>query len=262
MYPEFARKREIFKRIRECDLYEIGTGWNTYSFRCHSRPSAAAFFCFRIFAVSYLLRATCFRKCHLDIWSETSGFYINRCASLGVFSNRFIVFEFCTFFGSSTETVGIFFTAHKDAATPKFEFHWASADGAGEFARHVAERCRLRELIFRMHRLLERTIKCSERLFVAALAARDLIEFVFHLCRERVDDIFGEMFLEPTRHDHAGRCWFQRASKLVDIPAIRNCFHNRGVCRWTADTALLEFLDKTRFGVAVRRFGFLLFRSK
>ena len=93
-------------------------------------------------------------------------------------------------------------------------------------------------------------------LLALAVAARDLVELILHLSGKGVAHIGREVVFEPSGHDHAGRGRLERARELLDIAAILDGLHDRGIRRRSADAAFLELFDEAGFGVAVGRGGF------
>src|SRR3989344_9520685 len=165
MYPQLAREREVFERVGERNLRDVGARrnggapcyhfdllWFRYShfarlaglrelLRAKVRPLA------RILKVRPLLG-----KRHFDIRPESPCLYINRHAGFGVMPDGFVAFDLLTRFSTRAHTLRIAFTAHEDTAPAEFEFHRAPADGAGELGGSVAEGGCLRELVLSMHR--------------------------------------------------------------------------------------------------------------
>src|SRR3989344_1613725 len=154
MIPQLAREREIFHSVREGYSGQNRTDRNTCSFCCFFRTSLFTFpDLWRLEAGGW--------KIHFNVRPKPAGLYINRRASGWVVPDRLITFQFCAVFHPRTKTVRIFFTAHKDATASQFILHCASAERAGEFFWCIAERCSLRQFIFRAHSLLIRPVKLS-----------------------------------------------------------------------------------------------------
>ena len=85
------------------------------------------------------------------------------------------------------------------------------------------------------------------------VARGDPVEIVLEPRREVVVDQLLEVPLEKLRHRERDERRHERGALLVDVAAVEDRPHDRGVRRRAADAALLERLDEARLGVARRR---------
>src|SRR5262245_23130681 len=108
----------------------------------------------------------------------------------------------------------------------------------------------------------ELVVKLLQRRRPRQLAVFDLVQFLLHPRRVLDVEQVGETLDQQVVDDRAEFGGPELAFDLLDVFAILNDRHDRGVGRRPPDAFLLERLDQRGFGVARRRFGEMLIRRE
>src|SRR5262245_10319646 len=108
----------------------------------------------------------------------------------------------------------------------------------------------------------ELVVKLLQRRRPCKLAVFDLVQFLLHPRRVLDVEQVGETLYQQVVDDRAEFGGPELAFDLLDVFAILNDRHDRGVGRRPPDAFLLERLDQRGFGVARRRFGEMLVRRE
>ena len=106
----------------------------------------------------------------------------------------------------------------------------------------------------------KRPVERPEQGHPRPLAARDLVELLFHARRERDVHVVAEMLDQEVRHDPGDELGMKPALLDPDVAPIGDRGDRGGVRRWPTDPVLLERLDQGRLGEARRRLGEMLGR--
>src|SRR4029453_270014 len=96
-------------------------------------------------------------------------------------------------------------------------------------------------------------IKSLDEIEPLALAARNLVEVLFHFGRELDVDEIAEMRDQQTRDRERGEAGHERLALPENVAAALDRADRRRVGGRTPDAEPLEFLDERRFGVPRRR---------
>ena len=99
-------------------------------------------------------------------------------------------------------------------------------------------------------------VEVVQVLFGASLAARDLVEGVFHVGGELGVDEVGEVLGEEVGDAEAEEGGDQGAPAAGDVVAVGEGLDDGGVGAGSAEAVVFEFLDQRGFGVARRRLRF------
>ena len=100
-------------------------------------------------------------------------------------------------------------------------------------------------------------IELPDEIEPLTFAARNLVEVLFHLRRERDVDEIAEMRPQQPRHGKGRKARYQRLALPEDVAAPFDGADRRRVGRRPADAESFELLDERGFGVARRRRRFV-----
>ena len=103
-------------------------------------------------------------------------------------------------------------------------------------------------------------VEASEPRDPLLVSGCDPVEIVLEPCGEVVVDQLVEVPFEKLRHREGNERRHERGALLVDVAAVEDGPHDRGVRRRSADTAVLERPHEARFRVARGRARFVALR--
>ena len=98
----------------------------------------------------------------------------------------------------------------------------------------------------------------AQQLLVVRLAVRDPVQILFQIGGEVIIDVAPEVVGQERCDEPSLVLGHQPALVLLDIAAVLDRGHDRGIGRGPADAELFHLLDQRRFGVAGRRLGEVL----
>lgn len=108
------------------------------------------------------------------------------------------------------------------------------------------------------HRLSKGLIELLQHGHPLPLATGDLIQTLFHLCRESDIDDFGEVLLEHIGHDEPQFQGLEMAAALAHITPLLNGGKDGGIGAGASNAILLQRLDQGGLGIAWRGLGEML----